>query len=187
MLFIKGIYLLLFTFTNLPITVRAVWHTAVSCFYTTRCVASCFQPFLRDTFQLLPFNWQVCPSWSVIDYSTTMAFADFSRQALLRFFRKNNYLMRPWDLLGYEQYLSTLYLLYFIAKLKGTPPTIPNSYRTLICHAILSTVISLYEVSVCWVRYLPPASFRFHLTMNTLALGYVIPAIRACSGLSPVR
>ena len=34
---------------------------------------------------------------------------------------------------------------------------------------------------------LPPASFRFHLTMNTLAFGYVIPAIRAYSGLAPVR
>ena len=33
----------------------------------------------------------------------------------------------------------------------------------------------------------PSTSFRFHLTMNTLALGYVIPAIRAYSGLSPVR
>ena len=31
------------------------------------------------------------------------------------------------------------------------------------------------------------ASFRFHLTMNTLAFGYVIPAIRAYSGLPPVR
>ena len=28
------------------------------------------------------------PSWSVTDYSTTMASADFSRQALLRLFRK---------------------------------------------------------------------------------------------------
>ncbi|WP_455657168.1 hypothetical protein, partial [Prevotella pectinovora] len=34
---------------------------------------------------------------------------------------------------------------------------------------------------------LPPASFRFHLTMNTLAFGYVIPAIKAYSGLAPVR
>ena len=31
------------------------------------------------------------------------------------------------------------------------------------------------------------ASFRFHLAMNTLAWGYVIPAIRAYSGLAPVR
>ena len=34
---------------------------------------------------------------------------------------------------------------------------------------------------------MPPASFRFQLTMDTLALGYVIPAIRAYSGLAPVR
>ena len=33
----------------------------------------------------------------------------------------------------------------------------------------------------------PPASFRFQLTMDTLAFGYVIPAIRAYSGLAPVR
>ena len=31
------------------------------------------------------------------------------------------------------------------------------------------------------------ASFRFHLAMNTLAVGYVIPAIRAYSGLAPIR
>ena len=30
-------------------TVRAVRHTAVSCFYTSRRVTSCFQPSLRDT------------------------------------------------------------------------------------------------------------------------------------------
>ena len=39
--------------------------------------------------------YRFSPSWSVIEYSTTMASADFSRQALLRFFRKNNYLKRP--------------------------------------------------------------------------------------------
>ena len=30
-------------------------------------------------------------------------------------------------------------------------------------------------------------SFRFHLAMDTLAFDYAIPAIRACSGLPPVR
>ena len=41
---------------------------------------------------------------------------------------------------------------------------------------------------------MPPASFRFHLTtfgdgqnVDTLAIGYVIPAISAHSGLAPVR
>ena len=46
---------------------------------------------------------------------------------------------------------------------------------------------ALYEVTVRQARCLPPASFRFHLTMETLALGCVIPAIRAHSGLAPVR
>ena len=46
---------------------------------------------------------------------------------------------------------------------------------------------ALYEVSVRQARYLPPASSRFHLAMDTLAIGYAIPAIRAHSGLSPVR
>ena len=49
MLFIKGIYLLLSHLPTSHTTVRAVRHTAVSCFYTLRCVASCFQPSLRDT------------------------------------------------------------------------------------------------------------------------------------------
>ena len=45
---------------------------------------------------------------------------------------------------------------------------------------------ALYEVSVRQARCLPPTSFRFHLAMDTLVLGYVIPAIRAHSGLTPV-
>ncbi len=46
---------------------------------------------------------------------------------------------------------------------------------------------TLYEVSVRQARCLPPDSFRFHLTMDTLALGYVLAAIRPHSGLAPVR
>jgi len=41
-------------------------------------------------------------------------------------------------------------------------------------------------VSVRQTRDLPPASFRFHLTVDTLALSYTLPTTRACSGLSPV-
>ena len=66
----------------------------------------------------------------------------------------------------------------------STPP-VPNSYGALVCLATLPTGIALYEVSVRQTRCLPPASFRFHLTMDTLALGYAIPAIRARSGLAP--
>jgi len=42
-------------------------------------------------------------------------------------------------------------------------------------------------VSVRQAEGLPPASFGFHLAMDTLALGYALPAMRACSGLSPIR
>ena len=45
---------------------------------------------------------------------------------------------------------------------------------------------ALYEVAVRQTRCLPPAYFRFHLTMDTLALRYAIPAIKARSGLAPV-
>ncbi|RGK62734.1 hypothetical protein DXD03_10625 [Bacteroides xylanisolvens] len=46
---------------------------------------------------------------------------------------------------------------------------------------------ALYEASVCQVRYLSPASFRFHLAMDTLAFDYIIPAIRAYLELPPAR
>ncbi|MBR4839646.1 MAG: hypothetical protein IK005_04115, partial [Paludibacteraceae bacterium] len=36
-------------------------------------------------------------------------------------------------------------------------------------------------------RCLPTASFRFHLTMDTLAFGCSLPTVRAAWGLTPVR
>ena len=52
-------------------------------------------------------------------------------------------------------------------------------------------MLALFEDSIkillCKIGCLPMASFRFHLAKNTLAVGYVIPAIRAYSGLAPVR
>ena len=42
---------------------------------------------------------------------------------------------------------------------------------------------ALYEVSVRQARCLPPAYFRFQLTMDTLDLEYAIPIIGARSGL----
>jgi len=42
-------------------------------------------------------------------------------------------------------------------------------------------------ISVRQTRSLPPASFRFLLTVDTLALGYVLGTIYPHSGLSPVR
>jgi len=61
--------------------------------------------------------------------------------------------------------------------------TIPCSYRASACTAVLPSCTTLYVVSVRQARGLPavslfphPASFRFHLTMDTLAFGYILPA-----------
>ena len=55
----------------------------------------------------------------------------------------------------------------------------------LIQQAVLETIGQ--EVNANHKRHLPPVSFRFQLTMDTLAFGYVISAIRAYLGLAPVR
>ena len=52
---------------------------------------------------------------------------------------------------------------------------ISSSYRTLTCLAALSLFHALYVISVRRTRDLPTASFRFHLTMDTLAFGYILP------------
>ncbi|WP_350457018.1 hypothetical protein, partial [Macellibacteroides fermentans] len=36
-------------------------------------------------------------------------------------------------------------------------------------------------------RSLPKTSFRLHLAMNTLVVGWTLPAVRARWGLTPVR
>ena len=46
---------------------------------------------------------------------------------------------------------------------------------------------ALYQVLVHRANRLPPASFRFHLTMDTLAFGCSLPTIWAVWGLAPVR
>ena len=46
---------------------------------------------------------------------------------------------------------------------------------------------TLYEVFVRQAKCLLPTSFRSHLTIDTLAIGYAIPAIRIHSGLASVR
>ena len=60
---------------------------------------------------------------------------------------------------------------------------IPCSYWASACIAVLPSRETLYVVSVRQARGLPvvslfphPASFRFHLAMDTLAFGYILPA-----------
>ena len=166
MLIIKGICLL---FSHLPTshtTVHAVPHTAVSCFLTSRCVASCFQPSLRDTsllFYCRILSYRVNREFLFGHLTTkdsqssshlllhctiqpipiatrdlgTMTSADFSRQALSVMIHRIHHLhhasMRP----------PRIRALSFHLIPTSFTPTVPNSYWTLICLAILSTVICL--------------------------------------------
>ena len=62
-----------------------------------------------------------------------------------------------------------------------------SSYWTLTSFAVLSSRVASYMISVRQTGGLPRASFRFHITMDTLAVGYVLTATRSHSGLAPVR
>ena len=71
---------------------------------------------------------------------------------------------------------------------------IPCSYWALTWVAVLPSCITLYEISVRQTRDLPgvslfphPASFRFHLTMDTLAFGYILPTTGRIRDLHPLE
>ena len=76
------------------------------------------------------------------------------------------------------------------------PEAIPCSYWALFCMANSPSLPALYAISVRQARVLPigrpfnsqnPAFFRFHLAMDTLAVGYRLGDRTLPSGLSPCR
>ena len=71
---------------------------------------------------------------------------------------------------------------------------IPCSYWALTWVAVLPTCMTSYEISVRQTRDLPvvslfphPASFRFHLTMDTLAFGYILPTTGWIRDFNPLE
>ena len=77
---------------------------------------------------------------------------------------------------GTTRFFSSIYLPHL-------PHTIPCSYWASTCWAALPSHIAFYAVSVRQARGLPvvslfphPASFRFRLTTDTLAFGFLLPA-----------
>ena len=71
---------------------------------------------------------------------------------------------------------------------------IPCSYWALTCCAALPSCKTLYVISVRQTRDLPvvslfphPASFRFHLTMDTFAFGYILPTTGRIRDLHPLE
>ena len=65
-------------------------------------------------------------------------------------------------------------------------PTVPDSYWALVYLTTLPTVICLIWSFYSSDQIFAPASLRFHLAMDTLALGCMIPAIRLIRDLHPL-
>ena len=74
------------------------------------------------------------------------------------------------------------------------PYMIPCSFRASACKAVLPSCMAFYVISVRQTRDLPvvslfphPASFRFHLTMDTLAFGYILPTTGRIRDFNPLE
>ena len=63
---------------------------------------------------------------------------------------------------------------------------LPYSYWALTCLAVLPTY-SAFMISVRQASDLPPASFRFPVTQDTLALGYILPAVGRIGDFHPLK
>ena len=182
MLFIKGIYLLLSHLPTSHTTVRAVRHTVVSCFYTLRCVASCFQPSLRDTSLL---SYCRIPSYRVnreflfghLTAKDSQGSSHWLLHCTIQSFPIGMPCLRYYDLCWLLTTSFTPFMVHQIHHLHHASvrpprirtlsfhliptsytPTIPNSYRTLSCLAILSMVICPVR-SFCSLGQMFAASF----------------------------
>ena len=127
----------------------------------------------------------------ILDHSS---FRVYSRPLLIRSFTFSYY-----DLADFCAFSTALCSGYSFQSILHRPPCvshvsslsihlphlscmIPCSYWASTCEAALPSCITLYEISVRQTRVLPvvslsphPASFRFHLAMDTLLFGYILP------------
>ena len=67
------------------------------------------------------------------------------------------------------------------------PQPIPCSYWTLTYRGVLSSAGALYMISVRQARVLPPSFFRFHLTMDTLDLNFILPTAGRIRDFHPLE
>lgn len=80
---------------------------------------------------------------------------------------------------GTRMFLLTIYLPWLLNMF-------PYSYWALTCFAALPTY-SAFMISVRQASDLPPASFRFPVTWDTLALGYILPAVGRIRDFHPLK
>ena len=127
---------------------------------------------LRDFLLSLLFH-QTCHFQSLLLCSVlpifffgTMTSADFCRfSCVLRHRLSFFFFDIPTDLPRYSHHLS----LHIPASF-----TLDSLWQPGFCLVLQThpTIVSLHEIRVPQARVLPPASFRFHLAMDTLALSY---------------
>ena len=110
----------------------------------------------------------------------TMASADFSQFVVTTHFFRIRLLHAPARSPRVLTHSFPLYLPYL-------PQMIPCSYWTLPCAGVLSSSGALYMVSVRQAKVSPPSFFRFHLTMDTLDLGYILPTAGRIRDLHPLE
>lgn len=105
--------------------------------------------------------------------------SDFLRQILFQPYlvKKTPYVRRTSP--GTRMFLLTIYLPWLLNML-------PYSYWALTCLAALPTY-SAFMISVRQASDLPPASFRFPVTWDTLALGYILPAVGRIRDFHPLK
>ena len=109
-----------------------------------------------------------------------MASADFSQFVVTTHFFRIRLLhasVRPPRVLTHS---FPLYLPYL-------PQTIPCSYPALALLGVLPSSVALYMISVRQARVLPPSFFRFHLAMDTLDLGYILPTAGRIRDFHPLE
>ena len=127
------------------------------------------------------------PTDSALHLSTTMASADFCVF--------NDTSWHRLSLSGHTTQISPGTTRFFPSiYLPHLSRMIPCSYWALACEAVLPSCVTSYVVSVRQARGLPvvslfphPASFRFHLAVDTLAFGYILPTTGRIRDFHPLE
>ena len=127
------------------------------------------------------------PTDSALHLSATMASADFcalSAASQQRLFLSERFAqISP----GTTRFFPSIHLPHLFRM-------IPCSYWASACVAVLPSCVTSYVVSVRQARGLPavslfphPASFRFHLTVDTLAFGCILPTTGRIRDFHPLE
>ena len=127
------------------------------------------------------------PTDSALPFSGTMASADFCVFSAISRWRLSLSECPTQISPGTTRFFPSIYLPHLSHM-------IPCSYWASACSAVLPSCETSYVVSVRQVRGLPmvslfphPASFRFHLTVDTLAFGCILPTTGRIRDFHPLE